>query len=114
MNKFIINEDEKSRILGMHKSYGYTLTEQQMSDSDLQNHLAVLYIMNTQKLDKTAAEKYLKYDEGGYENFITGFDGQNEDFMNWLESMGLERGDVFIDNDNMGRVLNKLKSLKKL
>ena len=37
----------------------------------------------------------------------------DEDFMDWLESMGLERGDVFIDNDNMGRVLNKLKSLKK-
>jgi hypothetical protein len=112
MKKFIITEEEKSRILGMHKSYASMINEQVLTDEEVQNRLAVLYIMKTQKLDKLKSENYLK-NEGGYDNFITGFDGQNEPYMDWLKSIGLERGDVYIDGGNRDRVLTKLKELEK-
>ena len=49
MGRTLINEEEKKRILGMHKSYGYTISEQPVDPLNLQNRLAVLYIMKTKK-----------------------------------------------------------------
>jgi len=32
--------------------------------------------------------------------------------MDWLESIGLDREDIYVDTDNESKVLNKVKSLE--
>ena len=85
------------------------LNEQSENPKDLQNRLAILYLMQTKKLNNISAEKEL-YNLGGYDNFITGFDGQNESYMDWLESVGLKRDDVYINTSDIERVKMFLNS----
>jgi hypothetical protein len=90
----------------------FMVNEQVVNDADLQKRLAVLYIMKKQKLNKDKAMVYL-HNQGGYDNFITGFDGQNEEYMDWLQTVGLKRGDAYVDAGNRDSVLNKLRELEK-
>ena len=69
---------------------------------DLENRLAVLYLMKSKKLDKKSAEDYL-FNKGNYESFLQQ-PSTTEVYMDWLESVGLEREDVYVGGDNYQRV----------
>lgn len=124
MKKILITEEEKSRILDMHKNliikeqndpammkyenrrkeYGYD------SPEDIQERLVILYLI---KNGKNKIDAIKEVNGVGYENIITKFDGQNEDYLNWLVSVGLSREDVYVDNNNKTKVLTIVNNLEK-
>lgn len=99
MKKIIrLTESDLTRIVRR------VIMEQTAEDpTALQNRLAVLYLMKSKKLDKKSAEDYL-FNKGGYDNFLTNGFRQNEEYMDWLESVGLERGDVYVGGREYQRV----------
>jgi hypothetical protein len=131
MKKFLIEEGERERIMNMHKTaikkqYLSEQSQNEQSDPamkryedrrkrngydseyDIQDRLVILYMM-AKGLSRLDAIKELN--SSNFDSYVSTF---GEPIMDWLETIGLERGDIFVDNNNKNKVLNKVKEIESL
>jgi hypothetical protein len=76
---------------------------------DIEERLIILYLMDSRGKNKLGAIKELS----GI-NYESIQDKESEEIMDWLESIGLDREDIYVDTDNESKVLNKVKTLELL
>lgn len=74
---------------------------------DIEERLTILYLMNNRGINRLDAIKELN--DSNYESIQ---DSEGETIMDWLQTIGLERGDMTVDNANQSKVLNKVKELE--
>jgi hypothetical protein len=76
--------------------------------NDIEERLIILFLMSK---GKSRLEAIKELNGSNFESIQYSND---EDIMDWLETIGLKRGDIYINNDNRIRVLNKVKELESL
>jgi hypothetical protein len=102
--KRVISEQQKS-LTPMYderrKRRGYD------TPIDIEERLIILYLMNNRRINRLEAIKELN----GI-NYESIQDREGEKIMDWLQTIGLERGDMTVDSANQSKVLNKVKTLE--
>ena len=107
--KRVIMEQSQNKMSNNPAIMKYELGRQKKgydTDEDIEERLIILYLMGKGN-DRLTSIKILN--GSNYESIQ---DEESENFMNWLVSIGLERGDVYVDTNNKSKVLNKVKELE--